>query len=77
MTFEIIGLIIWVILLGFAMYMYRYSQGWYISKLPAERQDEAKKWLKKNGTWMRYLSIAMAAIMAVNIFFSLGALGVF
>ncbi len=77
MIYEVIGLIIYILLLGFAIYIYRLTQGWYINKVPKDQRTDLIEWVLKNKTWLKYLALFMAAIMAVNIFFSLAALGVF
>lgn len=67
---EYLGLLFEILILVFAVYLYLFSKGKIKAKTP-EGQVKAEKFRKDNETWMRLLSLALAAIMVMNIFLHL------
>lgn len=73
MTYEIIGLIIYVLFLGIGMVVYLFSRGKWYPPNP-EIRDEAEAFRKKNATWLRIGSLAVIAIMSMNAYLSIRSL---
>jgi|GEM_PF-531953 len=73
MTYEIIGLIIYLIFLGIGMIVYQFSRGRWYPPNP-EIKEEAEAFRKNNETWLRIGSLAVVAIMAINVYISLQTL---
>ncbi len=66
----IAGIIVQLLLLGAGVYLYLYAIGAVSTKNPAFRaQSEAFR--RENGRWLRILSLALMAIMFVNVLLSL------
>lgn len=63
---EYLGLVFEILILVFAVYLYLFSRG-KIKAKTAEAQKKADKFREENATWMRLLSLALAAIMLMNI----------
>jgi len=73
MTYEIIGLIIYLLFLGIGMIVYLFSRGKWYPPNP-DIKAEAEAYRKKNATWLRIGSLAVIAIMAMNVYLSLQSL---
>jgi len=63
---EIASLVIEFLLFGLGLYLYLYSRGAIKAKNP-ETQKKMEEFRVSNGTWMRYLGLALVAIMLINI----------
>lgn len=63
---EYLGLVFEILILVFAVYLYLFSRGMIKAKT-AEAQKKADKFREDNATWMRFLSLALIAVMLVNI----------
>jgi len=64
---EFIGLFFEIIFLVFGVYLYLFSIGKIEIKAP-DKKAKAETFRKDNATWMRVGSLALIAIMAVNIY---------
>jgi len=67
---DLLGLIFEITLLAMAIYLYLFA----IGKISAPDENIRKKsdaFREKNGTWLRVLSLAMIAIMLINLFLHL------
>ncbi len=63
---EILGLIFELVFLAMSIYLYLFS----IGKVTSPDENLRKKgeaFREKNGTWLRFLSLAMTAIMLINV----------
>ena len=67
---EYLGLLFEILILAFAFYLYLFSTGRVQAKTQ-EAQERADAFRKSNGGWMRILSLALAAIMLVNVYLHL------
>ena len=65
---EFVGLFFEFIFLAFGVYIYLFSTGKMKVKDP-EKQAKAEAFRKDNASWMRIASLALIAIMLVNIYF--------
>ena len=63
---EYLGLSFELLILAFAVYLYMFSTGRLKAKTK-EAQERADAFRQANAGWMRILSLALAAIMLVNI----------
>ncbi|MEO1516327.1 MAG: hypothetical protein AAFV95_14990 [Bacteroidota bacterium] len=63
---DILGLALEVIFLVAGVYIYLFSKGKFSSKDPKVR-DKAEQFRTQNQWWLRLLSLAMIAVMTVNI----------
>lgn len=63
---EIASLFIELLLFGLGLYLYLYARGVIRSKNP-ETQKKMDDFRTSNATWMRYLGLALMAIMLMNI----------
>ncbi len=63
---EILGLIIELIFLALAIYLYLFSIG-KIKTKDESLQKKGDAFREKNGTWLRILSLAMTIIMLINV----------
>ena len=70
MTYEIIGLVFYLIFLGTGVITYAFSRGLWYPPNPEIRQS-AEAFRKKNASWLRIGAIAIIAIMSLNIYLSL------
>ena len=70
---EYLGLLFEFLFLGIGIYLYLFSRGFFKVKDPA-LQEKAEEFRKKNGTILRLLGLALAAIMLMNIILHLSAL---
>ena len=68
MTASTAGLIIEILLLALGLYLYLFARG-IISFGNAESKARAEAFRKDNSTWMRLMGLALAAVMAMNVFF--------
>jgi len=64
------GLIFEILFLGLSIYLYLFAIGVFKSKDPS-RQKKSEAFRQSNGWWLRLLALAVAAIMAVNIYLHL------
>lgn len=69
---EIIGLITELIFLAIGIYGYLFARGVWPKGNP-EFEKKAADFRQKNGAWLRLLSLALIAIMAVNLFLRIQA----
>lgn len=63
---EIASLFIELLLFGLGLYLYLYARGAIRSKNP-ETQKKMEDFRAANATWMRFLGLALMAIMLINI----------
>ena len=70
MAYEIIGLIIYLFFLMSGVIIYAYSRGKWYPPNP-EIRESAEAYRKKNATWLRIGSLAIIAIMSINVYISL------
>jgi hypothetical protein len=63
---EYLGLIFELLILGFAVYLYLFATGRVQAKTE-EAQKRADAFRESNAGWLRILSLALAAIMLVNV----------
>lgn len=69
-SYQIIGLITQLLFLALGVYVYLFSRG-MVRFGDEKARERAETFRKENATWMRYLGLALAAIMLANIYFSL------
>ena len=70
MAYEIIGLVFYLFFLASGLIIYAYSRGkWYPPNPEIKKSAEAFR--KKNASWLLIGSLAIIAIMSVNIYISL------
>lgn len=67
---EFLGLFFELLFLVMGVYLYLFAIGRVSTKDPNAR-DRAETFRAKNGWWLRLLSLALIAIMAVNIYLHL------
>lgn len=70
---DYIGLVLEFIFLGIGIYFYLFSIGKIKSKDP-KAQQKAESFRKSNYRWLRLLSLALMAIMILNIIFHVQSL---
>ncbi len=63
---EILGLLIELVFLALAIYLYLFSIG-KIKTKDESLQQKGDAFREKNGTWLRILSLAMTIIMLINV----------
>lgn len=63
---EYLGLLLEFLFLGIAVYLYLFASGRLKSK-DAQLQAKADRFRKDNGGWLRIMSLAVMAIMTLNI----------
>jgi len=68
MNASLIGLIIEIVFLFIGLYLYLFARG-VVSFGSDEAKARADAFRKDNATWMRLLGLALAAVMAMNVFF--------
>jgi hypothetical protein len=68
MTASTIGFIVEILLFALGLYLYLFARG-MISFGKAESKARAEAFRKDNSTWMRLMGLALAAVMAMNVFF--------
>jgi hypothetical protein len=68
-----LSLFLEIVILAFAVYVYLFATGKLNVKDP-EKQKKVEEYRKDNGTWMRYLSLALIALMSVEIFLNVKSL---
>lgn len=68
-----VGLIIQIIFLAIAIYVYLFSRG-FVKFGSDEVRERSEAFRKENQIWMRYLSLALGAIMLANILLELDVL---
>ncbi|TXF90382.1 hypothetical protein FUA23_06220 [Neolewinella aurantiaca] len=68
MTSSTISLIIEIALLAIGIYIYLFARGLVRMGKP-EARARAEAFRQENGTWLRLLGLALAAIMAMNVMF--------
>jgi len=73
MTYEIIGLVFYLVFLGAGVIIYAFSRGLWKPPNP-EIHESAEIFRKKNQTLLRVGGIALIAIMALNVYVSLKAI---
>ena len=64
------GLFLEIIFLLMGVYLYLFSRG-KISTSDPERAKKAEAFRQKNASWLPYLSLALIAMMTINIFLHL------
>lgn len=67
MTMEYLGLFFEFLFLALGVYLYLFAIGKISSKDPQARR-RAEEFRQRNGRWIRLLSLALIAIMIVNIY---------
>ena len=60
------GLVLELIFLAFAVYVYLFSRG-FVKFGNAETRKRAEEFRLNNATWMRLLALALIAVMSLNI----------
>ncbi|CAH1000180.1 hypothetical protein LEM8419_01327 [Neolewinella maritima] len=73
MDSSIVGLVIHLIFLAIGVYLYLFSRGLVQAGTP-ETRARAESFRQENATWMRYLGLALAAVMLLNLLFDVQAL---
>jgi hypothetical protein len=66
----IAGIIVQLLLLGAGVYLYLFAIGAVSAKNPAFR-EQSEAFRRENSRWLRVLSLALMAIMFVNVLLSL------
>ncbi len=64
---DIFGLLFELLFLAMGIYLYLFSIGKVTAKNEAAR-ERGEAFRQKNGWWLKYLSLALIAIMVVNIY---------
>ncbi len=67
---EYLGLLFELLFLAMGVYLYLFAIGKVSTKDPQAR-ERAEAFRARNGWWLRLLSLALIAIMAVNIYLHL------
>lgn len=70
---QYLGLLIEILLLAVAVYLYLFSIGVAKIKKPGQA-EKAEKFRKENGSWLKILALALMAIMFFNVLLSLGTI---
>jgi hypothetical protein len=70
MTYSWIGLLLEFVFFALGVYLYLFARG-FIGKGGGAAQTRAQEFRKDNATWMRFLGLALAALMGANIFLHL------
>lgn len=70
---QYVGIIMELLLLGVGVYVYLFSIGVVKIKKPSNA-EKAEKFRQENGSWLKFLALALMAIMFFNVVLSLGAL---
>jgi uncharacterized membrane protein len=68
MNASLLGLIIEIVFLLIGLYLYLFARG-VVSFGSEEARARAEAFRKDNATWMRLIGLALAAVMAMNVFF--------
>lgn len=68
MTSSTLGLIIEIAFLALGLYLYLFARG-LVSFGKPEARARAEAFRKDNATWLRLMGLALAAVMALNVFF--------
>ena len=68
-----IALLIHLVFLAIGVYLYLFSRG-LVRAGDVETRERAETFRKDNATWMRYLGLALAAIMLLNLVYDVAAL---
>lgn len=63
---DFLGLIFELIFLGIGIFLYLYSRG-KVKVTTHTSDSDAEEFLKKNGSWIRILSLLLMAIMSLEI----------
>jgi len=66
MKMEIIGFVVELMVFGVAVCLYLYTAG-ILTPKDRNKQKQQDEFINQYGRWMRPLSLALMAIMAVNI----------
>ncbi|PPK84229.1 hypothetical protein CLV84_3998 [Neolewinella xylanilytica] len=66
MNYSIIGLLIELALFACGAYLYLYARG-IVRPGTGEARQRAETFRRDNATWMRFLGLALAALMLVNV----------
>ena len=67
MSASLVGLIIEIVLFAAGVYLYLFARG-VVKLSDSETGKRARAFRDDNKVWMRLLGLALAAIMAMNIF---------
>ena len=70
---NVTALVLHLVFLAIGVYLYLFSRG-VIGGGDTERQARAEEFRQENATWMRYLGLAMAAVMLLNVVYDVAAL---
>jgi hypothetical protein len=73
MMIQYVGILVEILLLAVAIYIYLFAIGVTKIKKPGQA-EKAEKFIKENGSWLKILALALMAIMFFNVVLSLGAL---
>ncbi len=73
MDSSLIGLIIHLVFFAIGVYLYLFSRG-LVRAGNMETRERAETFRKENATWMRYLGLALAAVMLLNLVYDVLAL---
>ncbi|MEM9930945.1 MAG: hypothetical protein AAF840_14080 [Bacteroidota bacterium] len=68
MSASILLFVLEILLFALGLYLYLFARGLVKFGKP-EARERAEAFRKENGTWMRLLGLALAAIMGLNVFF--------
>jgi len=67
---EYLGLVVELLFFGLGLYLYLLVRG-FIRPGSEEQRQQLDTFRKKNGWWLRILSLALMAVMAANIYLHL------
>jgi len=67
------GILFHVAFFAIGLYMYLFARG-IVAFGSEEEKARAEAFRKDNATWLRLLGLALAAIMALNVFFDVRAM---
>ena len=70
---NITALVIHLLFFAIGSYVYLFARG-IVGTGEGERYARAETFRQENATWMRYLGLAMAAVMLLNVMYDLAAL---
>ena len=73
MTATYLGLVLHLVFFAIGLYLYLFARGVF-SLGGGDAGARAEAFRQDNSTWMRILGLALAAIMAVNLFFDIRVL---
>ncbi len=70
---SLVALLIHLVFFAIGVYLYLFSRG-LVRAGDVETRERAETFRKENATWMRYLGLALAAVMLLNLVYDVLAL---